>query len=161
MKELALVNCTQKYCNKVYYLKYLADPCAYQLVQPVDGTISCTGVSTDDNCTFDCDPGFSLFGESVITCLPNNQWSAPQPMCTRLTCDGLPDTPENGHVVMPCSDAFGQTCYIDCDTGYQLERGTTNRSCVALPPNPTDVFWTTDITTFCGGNKSAYACNIS
>ena len=78
MKELALVNCTQKYCNKVYYLKYLADPCAYQLAQPVDGTISCTGVSTDDNCTFDCDPGFSLFGESVITCLPNNQWSAPQ-----------------------------------------------------------------------------------
>ena len=80
-------------------------------------------------------------------------------MCTRLTCDGLPEPPDYGHVVLPCSNAFGQTCHIDCDTGYQLERGTTNRSCIALAPAPRDVFWTTDITAFCGGNQSA--CNIS
>ena len=138
---------------------HLADPCAYQLVAPQDGSIICTGVSTDDNCNFTCDPGFSLFGESIITCLPNHQWSAQQPSCTRLACDGFPVPPDYGHVVQPCSDAFGQTCYIACNTGYQLERGTTNRSCIAHESAPTDVFWTTDITTYCGGNQTA--CNIS
>lgn len=59
--------------------------------------------------------------------------------------------PENGHVVSPCSDAFGQTCYIACDTGYSLERGTAERMCTADEGSPTDVYWTTDITTFCGG----------
>ena len=73
-------------------------------------------------------------------------------MCTRLTCGGPPVSPSYGHVVQPCSDAFGQTCHIACDTGYQLERGTTNRTCVANPLNNTDVFWTSDPTTFCGGN---------
>ena len=73
-------------------------------------------------------------------------------MCTRLTCDGPPISPSYGHVEEPCSDAFGQTCQIACDTGYQLERGTTNRTCVANPLNNTDVFWTSDPTTFCGGN---------
>lgn len=130
----------------------LAVPCANQLVAPQDGTISCTGLSTDDKCTFDCDPGFSLFGELVITCLPNRQWGAPQPSCTRLTCDGPPESPENGHVMLPCSDAFGQTCHIGCDTGYQLEQGVTNRSCIAHPDTPTDVFWTTDVATSCRGD---------
>lgn len=132
---------------------YLADPCAYQLVAPQNGNISCTGVSTDDNCTFDCDPGFSLFGQYVITCLPNNQWNAPQPFCTRLRCGGPPVPPQNGRVVLPCSDAFGQTCHIECNPGYQLERGTTSRMCTADQSAPTNVYWTTDITTFCGGNQ--------
>ena len=73
-------------------------------------------------------------------------------MCTRLTCGGPPVSPSYGHVVQPCSDAFGQTCHIACDIGYQLERGTTNRSCTAFPSAPTVVFWTSDPTTFCGGN---------
>ena len=158
MEELALVTCTQDTVTEFTAL-YLADPCTSLLAAPENGMISCTGISTDDNCTFDCDTGYSLFGEYVITCQPDHQWSAEQPICTILTCDGPPISPENGHVMSPCSDAFGQTCYIGCDTGYQLERGTTNRSCIALPSAPMDVFWTTDVTTFCGGNKSA--CKIS
>ena len=161
IRELALVNYSPiKYCNRFYYyIHHLADPCSYQLVAPQDGSISCTGVSTDDNCTFECNAGFSLFGEYLITCLPNHRWSADQPECTRLTCDGPPEPPEYGHVVLPCSDAFGQTCHIDCNTGYQLERGTTNRSCVADPIDRMMVYWTTDVTAFCGGNQSL--CNIS
>ena len=85
-------------------------------------------------------------------CLPNHQWSAPQPLCTRLTCGGDPEPPDFGYVVQPCSDAFGQTCHIACNTGYQLVIGNTNRSCTANPLNPTELLWTTDVTTFCGGD---------
>ena len=152
MQGLALVIFVSKYHNILHYFYYLADLCAYELAAPENGSISCTGVSTDDNCTFDCNTGFSLSGAHIITCLPNHQWSDPQPSCTRLTCDGDPEPPENGHVMQPCSDAYGQTCYINCDIGYQLERGYTNRSCTADSNNPRDLYWTTDVTTFCGGN---------
>ena len=129
----------------------IANPCSTTLSAPEDGTILCTGVATNDNCTFDCNPGFSLFGQFVSTCQPNHLWSSFTPVCTRLQCGDLPVTPDNGHLLMPCSNAFGQTCYITCNTGYYLERGTTNRTCTADPGSPTDVYWTTDITTFCGG----------
>ena len=152
MGRHALVKIKNINFDRIYFLFCrTADPCSLTLAAPQDGTISCTGVATDENCTFTCDPGFSLFGEFVSTCQPNHLWSSPTPRCTRLRCDGPPVSPSNGHVVQPCSYAFGQTCHIACSKGYSLERGATNRSCIATPENPENPFWTTDITTFCGG----------
>ncbi|PIK48478.1 hypothetical protein BSL78_14648, partial [Apostichopus japonicus] len=72
--------------------------CAVQcpaLTTPVNGRKDGSGTGSNDRVAFTCDQGFSLNGESVLTCQSDGTWSADVPECTAVQCPAL-DTPVNG-----------------------------------------------------------------
>ncbi|XP_071821492.1 uncharacterized protein [Apostichopus japonicus] len=88
------------------------------LTTPVNGRKDGFGTGYNDRVAFTCDQGFSLNGESVLTCQSDGTWSADVPECTAVQCPAL-TTPVNGR-----KDGFG-TGYNDrveftCDQGFSL-----------------------------------------
>ncbi|ELW72441.1 CUB and sushi domain-containing protein 3 [Tupaia chinensis] len=80
---------------------------------------------------YDCNPGYFLFGSSVLICQPNGQWDKPLPECisdATGTC-GDPGTP--GHGSRQESDfRTKSTVRFACDIGYILH-GSEERTCLA------------------------------
>ncbi|KAH0502555.1 CUB and sushi domain-containing protein 3 [Microtus ochrogaster] len=80
---------------------------------------------------YDCNPGYFLFGSSVLICQPNGQWDKPLPECisdTTGTC-GDPGTP--GHGSRQESDfRTKSTVRFACDSGYILY-GSEERTCLS------------------------------
>ncbi|KAI4582045.1 hypothetical protein MJG53_009570 [Ovis ammon polii x Ovis aries] len=79
---------------------------------------------------YDCNPGYFLFGSSVLICQPNGQWDKPLPECisdATGTC-GDPGTP--GHGSRQESDFRTKSSVrFACDTGYILH-GSEERTCL-------------------------------
>ena len=59
------------------------------LSDPVNGSVSCTnGNASGSKCTYSCDDGYSLVGESELTCNDDKdldsdvgEWNAVSPVC--------------------------------------------------------------------------------
>ncbi|XP_047442474.1 E-selectin-like [Mugil cephalus] len=72
-------------------------------------------------CTFSCDEGHELQGESSMECSLQGQWSVTPPTCTAVRCLAL-ESPENGHV--NCSNSepvYNTQCSFTCDQDFSLE----------------------------------------
>ncbi|XP_076818198.1 sushi, von Willebrand factor type A, EGF and pentraxin domain-containing protein 1-like [Clavelina lepadiformis] len=103
---------------------------------PENGDVSCNnGNNLNSECRFTCDAGYSLEGSESSVCVDDGNgdaegvWTAPAPICLRITCPPPLDTPVNG--VQDCSDAIneGSTCRFACDQGYSLQ-GPVASTCV-------------------------------
>ncbi|XP_019624868.1 PREDICTED: CUB and sushi domain-containing protein 1-like [Branchiostoma belcheri] len=66
---------------------------------------------------FWCDPGFTLGGESTITCQADGTWSGDAPVCTAVQCP-QPTSPDNGD--MSGSYSYPEEVTFTCNAGYQL-----------------------------------------
>uniref|UniRef100_A0A8C5DPF9 CUB and sushi domain-containing protein 3-like n=1 Tax=Gouania willdenowi TaxID=441366 RepID=A0A8C5DPF9_GOUWI len=67
---------------------------------------------------YDCNPGYYLFGSSVLTCQPEGHWDKPLPECIEVYC-GHPGTPP--HAVMTGEKfTFGATVRYSCLGERQL-----------------------------------------
>ncbi|CAG12911.1 unnamed protein product, partial [Tetraodon nigroviridis] len=67
---------------------------------------------------YDCNPGYYLFGSSVLTCLPLGHWDKPLPECIEVDC-GHPGTPP--YAVMSGEKfTFGSTVRYSCSGDRQL-----------------------------------------
>ncbi|ELU13455.1 hypothetical protein CAPTEDRAFT_213669 [Capitella teleta] len=92
------------------------------LYSPQFGSLSCeAGSLQGSQCSVDCVPGYSIVGESRITCHSSGQWSHDTPFCRTTTCPD-PGTPIHGY--RNCSTAthaYGSTCRFSCNRGYHLE----------------------------------------
>ena len=96
---------------------FTAQPCP-SLIMPQNGIISCDGEQvTGTTCIFVCDVGYMLVGSVSRTCLPNNTWSGETTRCDILLCEEL-QNPDNGVLILPCSQEYGTICNIQCVTGY-------------------------------------------
>ncbi|XP_072536842.1 P-selectin isoform X2 [Salminus brasiliensis] len=111
------------------------------LVAPANGNVTCTDplakFSFRSSCAVTCEGGYTLKGESTLTCLKTGNWSAETPACEVLT-DVIPAvscgtlmTP-NGHVT--CTDPLGRfsfrsSCTVTCEKGYTL-RGESTLTCL-------------------------------
>eukprot|EP00062_Callorhinchus_milii_P016178 gi/632967218/ref/XP_007899854.1/ PREDICTED: CUB and sushi domain-containing protein 3 [Callorhinchus milii] len=75
---------------------------------------------------YDCNPGYFLFGSSVLTCQSNGYWDKPLPECTLVDCSH-PGIPPN---VILSGDkfTFGATIHYSC-VGKRLLMGPSMRSC--------------------------------
>ena len=51
------------------------------LTDPVNGTISLTGTAFNSTATYSCNDGYSLVGDTTITCLASGLWSGEPPLC--------------------------------------------------------------------------------
>ena len=93
----------------------LALPCLYQLPNPANGSITCSGTNvTGDECSYSCDFGFYLEGPQTRTCQPNGTWSGSDPLCLRLTCpEQQPQS--DSLLLLPCDNEFESVCTIACE----------------------------------------------
>ncbi|MED6244778.1 CUB and sushi domain-containing protein 3, partial [Ataeniobius toweri] len=67
---------------------------------------------------YDCNPGYYLFGSSLLTCQPMGHWDKPLPECIEVDC-GHPGTPP--HAVMTGEKfTFGSTVRYSCREDRQL-----------------------------------------
>ncbi|KAM9805518.1 CUB and sushi domain-containing protein 3-like isoform 5-T5 [Syngnathus typhle] len=67
---------------------------------------------------YDCNPGYYLFGSSVLTCLPVGHWDKPLPECIEVDC-GHPGIPPHG-VMIGKKFTFGSTVQYSCYGERQL-----------------------------------------
>uniref|UniRef100_A0A3B1KFF3 E-selectin n=1 Tax=Astyanax mexicanus TaxID=7994 RepID=A0A3B1KFF3_ASTMX len=86
--------------------------------------------SYSSTCTFSCEEGFELVGESTLTCLKTGNWSAETPTCEVVSCGSL--MIPNGNVT--CSDPLGKfsfrsSCTVTCEKGFTL-RGESTLTCL-------------------------------
>ena len=90
---------------------------------------SCQPGEAFKTCTFSCQTGWAIFGQSVIFCNKDGQWSGEPPKCVRLLCPSL-----KGNDVMiasgQCDPGYvGDTCMFACQqNGYRLN-GSKERLC--------------------------------
>ncbi|EGW04520.1 CUB and sushi domain-containing protein 3 [Cricetulus griseus] len=78
---------------------------------------------------YDCNPGYFLFGSSVLICQPNGQWDKPLPECITVQC-GNPGTTANGKVFRIDGTTFSSSVIYSCMEGYTLS-GPSVRQCTA------------------------------
>ncbi|KAM7420375.1 hypothetical protein PAMA_014883 [Pampus argenteus] len=67
---------------------------------------------------YDCNPGYYLFGSSVLTCQPVGHWDKPLPECIEVDC-GHPGTPPHGLMIGE-KFTFGSTVHYSCSGDRQL-----------------------------------------
>ncbi|EDM16293.1 rCG60055, isoform CRA_a [Rattus norvegicus] len=80
---------------------------------------------------YDCNPGYFLFGSSVLICQPNGQWDKPLPECISDTTGTCGDPGMPGHGSRQESDfRTKSTVRFACDTGYILY-GSEERTCLS------------------------------
>uniref|UniRef100_A0A803T9B4 CUB and Sushi multiple domains 3 n=1 Tax=Anolis carolinensis TaxID=28377 RepID=A0A803T9B4_ANOCA len=75
---------------------------------------------------YDCNPGYFLFGSSVLVCQPNGHWDKPLPECIMIDC-GHPGIPPNA-VLSGEKYTFGSTVRYSC-TGRRSLIGHPSRTC--------------------------------
>ncbi|GCB64392.1 hypothetical protein scyTo_0000274 [Scyliorhinus torazame] len=75
---------------------------------------------------YDCNPGYFLFGSSVLTCQSNGYWDKPLPECTLVDC-GHPGIPPNT-ILSGDKHTFGATIHYSC-VGKRLLIGPSMRTC--------------------------------
>ncbi|XP_067093259.1 CUB and sushi domain-containing protein 3-like [Osmerus mordax] len=67
---------------------------------------------------YDCNPGYYLFGSSVLTCQPAGHWDKPLPECLEVDC-GHPGCPPYG-VLYGDRFTFGSTVQYTCEGDREL-----------------------------------------
>ncbi|XP_060599172.1 P-selectin-like [Ruditapes philippinarum] len=90
-----------------------------------------TIVSANSSANFSCYSGYSLTGESMLTCLPNGTWNLKPPRCIVRNCTSL--TLENGIVKPKTLISANSTANFSCYSGYRL----TGESILTCLPNGT------------------------
>uniref|UniRef100_A0A2I3GRK4 p-selectin n=1 Tax=Nomascus leucogenys TaxID=61853 RepID=A0A2I3GRK4_NOMLE len=104
------------------------------LTTPGQGTMYCRhhpgtfGFNT--TCYFGCNAGFTLTGDSTLSCRPSGQWTAVTPACRAVKCSELH---VNKPIVMNCSNlwgnfSYGSICSFHCLEG-QLLNGSEQTAC--------------------------------
>ena len=108
------------YCRFPFFL--IALPCRLVLTRPINGDLQCPeGQFTGGNCSFECDPGYLLFGTRVLNCLSDGSWSDPPPSCQLLQClEPFYLSPPNGFIRLPCLQDYNSVCEFGCFDGYNL-----------------------------------------
>ncbi|XP_071811627.1 uncharacterized protein [Apostichopus japonicus] len=105
------------------------------LVAPENVRKDSSGTGYNDRVEFSCDQGFSLIGESVLTCQSDETWSADVPVCTAREnyCDVTLVQVDNADVTLdPSTLVFGTVATISCSSGNVPIDGTREiqRSCL-------------------------------
>ncbi|XP_053399292.1 CUB and sushi domain-containing protein 3-like [Mercenaria mercenaria] len=91
-----------------------------------DGINTIATNGTTSTIDFTCNTGFTLNGDSQITCDENGMWSANIPQC--VSCDEIV-APASGSFVISSNGTVSTVSY-NCDTGYNIV-GDETRSCTA------------------------------
>uniref|UniRef100_A0A674GM47 Sushi domain-containing protein n=1 Tax=Taeniopygia guttata TaxID=59729 RepID=A0A674GM47_TAEGU len=79
-----------------------------------------------DSVVFECNQGYVMVGEMVITCEENNTWVPPKPTCEKITADVCPAPKIPNGVLIPSKPAYGkgESVQIRCNAGCSFPDGS-------------------------------------
>uniref|UniRef100_A0A673JVM3 E-selectin n=1 Tax=Sinocyclocheilus rhinocerous TaxID=307959 RepID=A0A673JVM3_9TELE len=106
------------------------------LVTPAKSHLTCADplekFSFRSSCKATCEEGYTLRGETTLTCLSDGNWSAPTPACEVIRCDA-PESVQHGSV--HCQDhlgefSYGSLCWLECGAGFTL-KGSNSTYCTS------------------------------
>ncbi|XP_056307558.1 inactive serine protease PAMR1 isoform X2 [Danio aesculapii] len=97
---------------------------------PAHGSMRHLDERVGGHVVFQCDPGFTLKGFRISTCLLDGSWSSPTPQCVHFQNCGVPPKPENGDhfLVYGPNDVLIAIQYF-CYKQYKL-KGAAQRTCL-------------------------------
>ena len=85
--------CTQIYVVGDYRHIYFCTALCPDPVEPVNGMVTFSGNSVDDNATYSCNMGFDLVGSSTAMCTQvdanSAEFSPAPPVCRRKYCTNM------------------------------------------------------------------------
>jgi len=96
-------------------------------ISPLNGQVDCDkGLVNNgfegENCTFMCNPGYSLMQENVTngTCENNGNWSNGLPSCVPLRCGRNNGCilRRNATLSQSCSRQYLSECTVSCNEGF-------------------------------------------
>merc|ERR1739838_914620 len=92
------------------------------LENPTNGHMICTnGNKIDSFCSFRCDEGYGLVGETYSGCRANGTWSEAAPTCFEMRCSPASHAIPHGDVVCTSSNNIGSLCRFTCGKFHLLE----------------------------------------
>ncbi|XP_015174373.1 PREDICTED: sushi, von Willebrand factor type A, EGF and pentraxin domain-containing protein 1-like isoform X2 [Polistes dominula] len=83
-----------------------------------------TDYNIGDMIRYECIPGYRIFGQSTIKCLPNGKWSKMRGKCSKISC-GKPVVPP-GVVIKGPSYLFKEQVVYICPNGKKIGTITCN-----------------------------------
>ncbi|NXC59116.1 ZP3R protein, partial [Aleadryas rufinucha] len=94
----------------------------------VKNGIKSSGFGTEhtygDEVSFECNPGYSMKGSSVVTCAANSSWTPPLPTCDQILCGRPPELPfASLTTAVGDSSVFGTTVRYRCNPGFKASAG--------------------------------------
>lgn len=97
---------------------------------PAHGSMRHLDERVGGHVVFQCDPGHTLKGFRISTCLLDGSWSSPTPQCVPFQNCGIPPKPENGDhfLVYGPNDVLIAIQYF-CYKQYKL-KGAPQRTCL-------------------------------
>ncbi|XP_043075034.1 P-selectin isoform X2 [Puntigrus tetrazona] len=104
------------------------------LMTPANSQLTCADplgkFSFRSSCNTACEEGYTLRGETTLTCQSDGNWSAPSPACEVIRCDALESVQ---HGSLRCRDhlgkfSYGSLCWLECAVGFTLN-GTNSTYC--------------------------------
>ncbi|KAM6233079.1 membrane cofactor protein-like isoform 2-T2 [Spheniscus humboldti] len=108
-----------------------------------------------DSVVFECDPGYSMIGDAVITCGGDNTWS-PKPACEKTVCDAPKIT--HGRVI-PVKSVYGggESVQIKCDAHCTFPDGAEELTVTCQGQNT----WSSLQNCTCGPKSSSFTPDIN
>nr|CAB3266734.1 sushi, von Willebrand factor type A, EGF and pentraxin domain-containing protein 1 [Phallusia mammillata] len=80
-------------------------------------------------CSFGCDAGYELKGESTSTCQADRTFTVELPACHKTECHSAHLSIENGATECTESNLFESVCEYVCDAGYEITAGSARAQC--------------------------------
>ena len=116
------------------------------LNDPANGNVNLSGDTLRQTAEYTCNTGFSLVGDSILTCGPDGQWSGNPPVCegkhltvigslsvdlayfnTAVQCPPI-GNPVNGSLLISGTGVYQDTALYVCEDGFNLV-GMSERVC--------------------------------
>ncbi|XP_054729921.1 sushi, von Willebrand factor type A, EGF and pentraxin domain-containing protein 1 [Anastrepha obliqua] len=85
------------------------------------GSVSVTDKRAGSTATYECEAGYVLVGEPIISCGLGGEWSSKPPSCRFVDC-GAPARPDRGHAMLVnSSTTVGSMVKYECEDDYWLD----------------------------------------
>ncbi|KAL4232596.1 hypothetical protein ACF0H5_007286 [Mactra antiquata] len=99
------------------------------LKAPTYGTVDLDeGTLFEATAYFECNPGYTLMGDTTRYCTDIGDWDNASPTCIIKDCGSLTD-PEFGQVLTVFGTTYGEVAEYTCIMGYQIN-GVSTRTCL-------------------------------
>ncbi|XP_069096987.1 sushi, von Willebrand factor type A, EGF and pentraxin domain-containing protein 1 isoform X1 [Pleurodeles waltl] len=95
------------------------NPCPVPFIIPEYAVVSETEFFVGQNVSINCQKGYQLRGDAVMTCNPEETWTQTSAKCEKITCGPPPRVP-NG-IVRGSFYNYGDMLTYSCYSGYMLE----------------------------------------
>lgn len=100
---------------------------------PEYGKVECSGRELGAACSFQCQYGTRLVGETSTTCVrmySDAIWLNESPICEPI-CTSFHDPPQNGSIGCEGDGKVGTACDFECDIGFRL-LGNSSSECIRI-----------------------------